>query len=625
MIKERKVLKLLMPFLLWYRWAIPCIVVLGVLSSLAEGIGISLFVPLLQTLNSRSDAATSSLSTGNRMVDALSQLTQSIAPQNRLSVVAACIFGSICLKTALSYAFSMVYNRLDARISHRLRTSIFEQLLAVSYRFLENDQSGKLFNVLATETWRTGQALSVVVNTIIAFCTLFVYVALLLLISWQLTLLVGIVMIVISSIVKLLTRRTDALGRRATQANSLLAERMVEGLWGMKVIRTFGREAYEKERFEAVSERVSTTFMRLGFLGASVNPIYEVLAAALLVFILLTTLHNPTNLPMILVFILVLYRLQPRIKSLDEARLRLISLAPAVEEVVTLLSPDNKPILAPGRVPFQGLGEAISFRDLSFAYDPAEKPALQEISFHIPAGQTTALVGPSGAGKSTIIDLLLRFYDPDAGDIYLDGERLRDIDLPTWRARVALVSQDVYLFNTTLAENIAYGRPDATRDEIIEAAKQADAHDFISRLPQGYDTPVGERGVRLSGGQKQRLTLARAIVRNPQVLILDEATNALDSISENVIQEALDRLSGTRTIILVAHRLSTIERADHIVVLEDGRVQEQGQFHDLVAQGGLFARLYHLQNRRALAEVLPQGRSETLPEALPEVLPAAAD
>jgi ABC-type multidrug transport system fused ATPase/permease subunit len=601
MAKETKVLKLLLPLLMWYRWAIPSIVVLGVLSSLAEGIGISLFVPLLNTLNSGS-APTALNSTGNQLVDALNQFLHSIPPDRRLWVVAAGIFVSIFLKSALSYAYTALYGWLDARISHRLRAGIFERLLQVDYRFLENDQSGKLFNTLATETWRTSQGLSIVVDTIITLCTLCVYTALLLLISWQLTLVVGVVMFAISLVVKLLTRRVDALGRRATEANSHLAERMVEGLWGMKVIRTFGRESYEKERFDVISERVSTTFMKLGLLGSAVNPIYEVLAAALLVVILLSTLSVPGNLPLILVFILVLYRLQPRIKAIDEARLRLISLAPAVENVIALLPDNDKTSLPDGVIPFRDLRDGIFFQDVTFSYNKDEKPALQNVSFCIPAGKTTALVGPSGAGKSTIIDLVLRFYQPEEGEVRLDDEPLRNMKLAAWRERVALVSQDVYLFNTTIGDNIAYGKLGATREEVIAAAKQADAHDFISRLPQGYDTPVGERGVRLSGGQKQRLTLARAIVRDPEVLILDEATNALDSISENVIQEALDQLSGTRTIILVAHRLATIERADHVIVLEEGQVREQGEFHELLALDGLFARLHRLQNRRTVKQ-----------------------
>jgi ABC-type multidrug transport system fused ATPase/permease subunit len=475
--------------------------------------------------------------------------------------------------------------------------------LHVEYRFLEGDQSGKIFNTLATETWRTSQGLSIVVNSIITLCTLFVYTALLMLISWQLTLVVGVVMLAISLVVKALTRRVDALGTQATESNSLLAERMVEGLWGMKVIRTCGREQYEKERFDNISERVSTTFMKLSLLGSTVNPIYEVLAAALLVAILLSTLRYPGNLPLILVFILVLYRLQPRIKALDEARLRLISLDLAVENVIALLPHGDKMPSPEGKTPFRQLRDGICFRDVTFSYNEGDKPALQNASFCIPAGKTTALVGRSGAGKSTIIDLVLRFQHQYQGEIRLDDELLRDIELASWRERVALVSQDIYLFNTTIGDNIAYGKVNATREEVIAAAKQADAHAFISRLPQGYDTPVGERGVRLSGGQKQRLTLARAIVRDPEVLILDEATNALDSISENVIQEALNQLSGTRTIIIVAHRLATIERADHIVVLEEGQVREQGNFQELLALEGLFSRLHHLQNRRATVQV----------------------
>ncbi len=602
--KELRVYKLLRPLLRWYPWAVPAIIALGVLSSLAEGLGVSLFVPFLQSFNSPGTSGAAGLGSGNQLVEALGHLFQRIPTGQRLSVVAACIFGSVLLKAILSYGHTMLWNWADARIGHRMRTGIFDQLLRVSFRFLEKEETGKLFNTLTTETWRAGSAISTLVGLVITFCTLVVYLTLLLLISWQLTLLVGVVMIAISLLVKLLTRRAEDLGRRATQANGQLAERMVEGLWGMKVIRTFSRERAEQARFNAVSDEVGTTFMKLGLLGAAVNPIYEVLTAALLVFILLSTLRTPGDLPLVLVFILVLYRLQPRIKAVDEARLRLVSLSSAVEEVTSLLQSDNKPFLPVGHIPFKGLREAITFQNVDFAYDVEEQPALRGVSFEIKAGQTTALVGPSGAGKSTIIDLLLRFYDPTHGDILLDGERLRDIDVSTWRGRVALVSQDVFLFNTTMGQNIAYGRPEATLDEIIAAAKQADAHDFISQMPQGYDTPVGDHGVRLSGGQKQRLTLARAIVCDPEVLILDEATNALDSISEHEIQQAIDRLSGTRTIVLIAHRLATIERADHIVVLESGRVREQGGFEELARGDGLFARLYHLQNRRALESTL---------------------
>lgn len=215
----------------------------------------------------------------------------------------------------------------------------------------------------------------------------------------------------------------------------------------------------------------------------------------------------------------------------------------------------------------------------------------------IPAGKTTALVGPSGAGKSTLIKLILRMYDPTKGAIYVDDYNLREMDIKSWRGRIAVVSQDVYVFDTTVRENIAYGRLEATEAEIITAAKLAEAHDFICEFPQGYDTHVGNRGIRLSGGERQRIALARAIVRNPDILILDEATNALDSISEHLIQQALETLSQDRTVIVIAHRLSTVEHADHIIVLEEGRVREQGNMECLLQRNGLYAQLYNLQNR----------------------------
>lgn len=594
--KQFAVVKTLLPLLRLYRWAIPAIITLGVLSSLAEGIGISLFIPFLHSL----DKTSYNLSTGHWLVDSLSQLFQNVPPDHRLLIISICIFGSVLLRTSLAYSNDVLFNWLDARISHRIRSRIFEQLLAVGYRFLERSQSGRLLNVVSNESWNTSEALSVLVKMIITTCTLAVYITLLLLISWKLTLVVAASMLLISLIVKLFTRRVERLGKIETRTNASLAIRMLEGVEGMKVIRAFGRESYEQGRFDQISDRVSKVLMKIKIIAGAVQPVYEILGVALLVSILFVTLQNPENLPAFLVFIFVLYRLQPKVMALDGARVELNSLAAAVEEVRSLLDHTNKPYILSGKIPFQRLRQGINLDRVTFRYNPSEEPALQDVSIRIPANKTTALVGPSGAGKSTLISLLLRLYDVTEGEIYIDDHPLRALDLASWRNRIALVTQDVYIFNSTVRSNIAYGRLDATEDEILASAKQADAHEFISQLPQGYDTRVGDRGVRLSGGQRQRISLARAIVRNPEILVLDEATNAVDSISEHLIQDALDTLRENRTLIVIAHRLSTIEQADHIIVLEEGRVREQGDTPHLLKLDGLFARLYNLQYRRAL-------------------------
>ncbi len=592
----KKAIRNLLPLLRLYPWAIPAIVILGFLSSLSEGLGISLFIPLLQDFIQTNSQSTSS----NIFVGFINRLFVQVSPNNRLLIIALCIFGSILLKSCLSYGNAILFAWLNSRISHRLRSGIFKQLLSVSYSFLENNESGKLMNTLATETWQTSRALGVLVSLIINVCTIFVFVILLLLISWQLTLLVTIALVLISLIIQLVTREVKGLGQQSLQANKILANRMWEGFGGMKVIRAFGRESYEQERFEEASEDVSSTFLKLDVLSRVVNPLSEVLSVALLLCILaIALLQNQAALPTLLTFIFILYRLQPQVKQLDSTRVGLVALTSSVEDVMSLLDRSDKPYINSGRISFLGLQTAISFESVTFRYNSQEKPAVQDISICIPHGKTTALVGPSGAGKSTLIGLMCRFYDVTEGEIYIDNCPLQQLNLDSWRRRIAIVSQDIYMFSATVRENIAYGRLEATEDEIIAAARLANAHEFISQLPYGYDTKVGDRGVRLSGGQRQRIALARAIVRNPDILILDEATNALDSISENLIQEALNTLSQNRTVIVIAHRLSTIEQADQIIVLEEGRVIEQGNLQHLLKLNGLFAKLYHLQYRHA--------------------------
>ena len=573
------------------------LLVVGVLASLAEGVGISLFLPLLQTLGGAEAGAVGQ----GGVLDRLTAPLAAVPPERLRVVLPALIFGAVVVTAGLRYAYDALLNLLTVRTGHALRSRLFDQLMRVGYGYLERVEFGRVLNTLGSETWRTVSALTALVGLFIAACTAVVYASLLLLISWRLTVLAVGVLAVASLAARLVTRRVQALGDAATEANAVLSQRMTEGVGAMQTVRLFGREGYEQGRFDRASERVARVFFRLGLVSALVSPVYEVFAAGLFVGVLVWGVRGPEDLAPLLVFVFVLYRLKPRVQSLDSLRLQLVSLGGAVRDVHALLDPADKPYTRSGPVPHVGIEEGVRFENVTFQYDTAERPALDGVTITFPAGRTTALVGPSGAGKSTVVKLLFRLYDPDGGTITVDGRPLPDLDLADWRVRAAFVSQDVYLFDGTVRENIAYGREGATDAEVRAAAQAAHADGFVERLPGGYDTPVGDRGVRLSGGQRQRIALARAVVRDPDLLLLDEATNALDTRSEHVVQEALETFSRGRTTVVIAHRLSTVEQADHIVVLDGGRVVEEGTLTDLVARDGLFAELYRLQHRSALA------------------------
>lgn len=570
-------------------WLVPTLVVLGLLSSILEGFGIGLFIPLLQSLNGSS--------AGGGSIPLIGRLFTSLPAEHRLPVAAFAIFAAITLKNAVGYSSTALSSWYSGRVGHRLRSDIHRQLLVVPFSVIERAPSGKLITLLATETWRTIGAITVFANLIATGCTIAVFAFFLLILSWPLTLIVSVLMVLVSTTVQLLKARVRSAGQQASEANTVLTGRMLEGLGGMRVIRAFCRESHEQERFERASERVSTVFFRMDALSAVVGPSSDILSTGVLALIVVLArpllTGDQATLPMLITFIFLLYRLQPQIKIFENARIGLAALAQSVQEVVDFLAdPPNVPT---GRLRLGAMEEGIRFEQVGLCYAPGEKPALQDVSFFIPKGKTTALVGPSGAGKSTIASIIPRFYEISSGQITVDGKPFEALDLTDWRERIGIVSQDVYIFDATVRENIAYGRLDATDAQIVEAAMQANAHEFILQMPEGYDTPIGERGVRLSGGQRQRLAIARAIVRNPEILILDEATSALDSQSERLIQEALEKLQKDRTVIVIAHRLSTIESADQIVVLENGRVAEQGTFQQLMKLEGLYARLYDLQ------------------------------
>lgn len=592
---ELAIIRSLLTIFRSHRLAVAASVVLGILSSFAEGVGVALFIPFIQMFTERTAAATEEGTPF--LIQLLDRLFANVPQDLHLAVICLAILGAVFLKVVLYYFHGLLLLYLDWKIGHQIRSGLTNQLLSISFRYIEKKDSGDLLNTLSTESWNATDALSVVLDVMITACTLLVYLALLILISPRLTALAIGAMLAISLVVRFLTRHVRVLGQAVTKENAALAARMLETVEGNKVIRTFGRETYEQGRFEAVSTRLGLLNCRLGSVHGLVPSVYEFGGAVLLVFILFTSAQNPATLASSLVFLFALYRVQPKMAALDGARVNIRSRAASIDAVTSLLSSEDKPYLASGPIPFTGMTDEVRFDHASFKYNPGDHFAIKDFSLRFRAGSTTALVGPSGSGKSTLIKLLLRLYDLEEGEISVDGVPLKALDLASWREKIAVVSQDVFVFNASIRDNIAYGRLDATDEEIVTAAKQANAHEFIMELPQGYQTKVGDRGVRLSGGQLQRLTLARAIVRDPDILILDEATNSLDAIAEHLIQEALEVLASSRTVIIIAHRFSTIQQADHIIVLEQGRVREQGSLDSLLEQTGLFSQLYGLQGR----------------------------
>ena len=575
------------------RWSPVTIVVLGLTAAGLEGAGLYLFIPLMQSLGVADS--------GHVLSRAFARVLEPIPAQHRPLLLVAGLCLSIVAKNAVSYAGGYVARLVDGLVAHRLRARVFAQTLSSCADYRPEARITDMVTTLTNNTWKVSQALSLIFRLIICACTVVVFFGLLLVISVKLTLLAAVMLVVVAALAHLVTHRAQAVGKEVVEENKSFGLRMWESVNALQLIRSFGREDYEVRRFSLLSDRVRRRILTLDMMWAMPAPIAEVAGAVLIGALILAGIALGGGLAPLAAFLAVLYRLQGPTRELMQSKVALDGLAAAVRDVDEYLRATQEPPVASGPSPARSLEHGVSLRDVSFRYGPHEPRALDGVSLVIPAGKTTAIVGRSGAGKSTLAALLFRFRDPDSGVILADETPLRELDVASWRARVSLMPQEAVIFHDTAMANIAYGRLEASEAAVREAARVAGADDFIMGLPSGYDTVLGDRGARLSGGQKQRIALARTILKDPDLLLLDEPTNALDPETEQAFQTALQTFAHGRTVVVIAHRLSTVMAADQVVVLEEGRVVDQGPPSELLKRPGWFARMYNLDAHPARA------------------------
>ena len=514
------------------------------------------------------------------------------------------IFMAFILKNIAGYMQAYFLNFVEQGIVRDLRDDAYEQLHKLPISYFKSERVGNLISIIVNDVTAVQNSVSATfLNLIREPLSIVVFLGIAISISWQLTLISLITLPFSAGIISWIGIKLRKYSTQIQEKIADITSVIQETISGVKIVKAFGTEDYENKKFRKETEGYLKMVLRITRIRNLSSPISETLSVMVGVVIIyyggtLVLSTNQIKASEFLGFLFAIFQLIPPIKELSSVNNRIQESSAAGARIFDIIDTNPDIVNKPDAKEVKEFNSDITFEKVGFAYpDEPTEMVLEDINFTIKKGEVVALVGPSGGGKSTLVDLIPRFYDVTSGAIKLDGEDIRDVRMEDLRKFIGIVTQEIILFNDSIKNNICYGSKNFSEEKIYEAAKIANAHTFISEMPNGYDTEIGERGVKLSGGQRQRIAIARALLKNPDIMIFDEATSALDNESEKLVQEALDNLMTSRTVVVIAHRLSTIQNADKILVLQAGRVVQAGTHNSLLEQGGLYKKLYEMQFR----------------------------
>lgn len=522
--------------------------------------------------------------------------------QSKVLLALCLVFCAITLvKTSCYFGSSAIMIPIRNGIVKDIRLQIYNKILSLPIGFFSQERKGDIIARMSGDVQEVEYSITSTLDMLIKNPILIIiYLAVLFTMSWQLTLFTLIFAPLMMLIMSAIGRKLKSRSLEAQKFWSDTMSQVEETLGGLRIIKAFLAEKKMYSRFETVTENMRSKNNRVGIRQSSAHPVSELLGSVMIAIVLwfggtlILGSHTTIDAPGFMSYMTILYSIIQPFKDLSKAAYSIPKGLASMERIDKILEAENPITESSSPLALNGFDNAITFENVSFSYDGSRK-ILDNVNLTIPKGKTIAIVGASGAGKSTLVDLIPRFYDVSQGRILIDGKDIREVSMSQLRSLMGNVNQEPILFNDTIFNNIAFGVENASMEDVVAAAKIANAHDFIIEKPDGYNENIGDRGTKLSGGQRQRISIARAILKNPPILILDEATASLDTESEKIVQQALDRLMSNRTTIAIAHRLSTIKNADSIIVMDEGRIVEQGTHAELIAMGGFYKKLYEMQ------------------------------